>query len=127
MEFFEDLLKCIVIPLHFIMEAISAFCIVMSLLISIQNAKHDFQEIPNRGFKWLARFTSNSFQVALTSKIRLTLGLWLALALDFQLAADILETIYVANISQVLIKLVVISIVRVFFSYYLHREVEKWK
>jgi hypothetical protein len=56
------------------MEAISAFCIVMSLLISIQNAKHDFQEIPNRGFKWLARFTSNSFQIAFTSKIRLTLG-----------------------------------------------------
>ncbi|PSB50488.1 hypothetical protein C7B67_14255 [filamentous cyanobacterium Phorm 6] len=62
MEFIEDLLKCIVIPFHFIMEVISAFCIVMGLLISIQNSKNDFQEIPDRGFKWVARFTSNYFQ-----------------------------------------------------------------
>ena len=59
MEFLEGLLKCIVRPFHFIMEVISAFCIVMELLILVQNAKYDFQGIPDRGSnKWVARSAS---------------------------------------------------------------------
>jgi hypothetical protein len=41
------------------MEVISAFCIVMELLILVQNAKYDFQGIPDRGSnKWVARSAS---------------------------------------------------------------------
>jgi uncharacterized membrane protein len=56
-------------------------------------------------------------------QIRLKFGLWLALALEFQLGADILSTA-IAPTSDALIRLSVIAIIRTFLNYFLNKEIE---
>jgi len=57
------------------------------------------------------------------SEIRLTFGLWLALALEFQLAADILSTT-VSPSFEALGKLALIAVIRTFLNYFLNKELE---
>lgn len=56
-------------------------------------------------------------------KVRLNFGLWLALALEFQLGADILNTT-IAPTQETLIRLAVIAIIRTFLNYFLNKEIE---
>ncbi|QQE67559.1 hypothetical protein GFS31_42720 (plasmid) [Leptolyngbya sp. BL0902] len=56
-------------------------------------------------------------------QIRLKFGLWLALALEFQLGADILSTA-IAPTNEALIRLSVIAIIRTFLNYFLNKEME---
>lgn len=56
-------------------------------------------------------------------QIRLKFGLWLALALEFQLGADILSTA-IAPTNEALIRLSVIAIIRTFLNYFLNKEIE---
>lgn len=56
-------------------------------------------------------------------QIRLKFGLWLALALEFQLGADILSTA-IAPTNEALIRLSVIAVIRTFLNYFLHKEIE---
>ena len=55
--------------------------------------------------------------------IRLCFGSWLILALEFQLAADILATT-VAPSKEELIRLAIIAVIRTFLNYFLGKELE---
>lgn len=56
-------------------------------------------------------------------RIRLCFGSWLILALEFQLAADILATT-VAPSKEALIRLAIIAVIRTFLNYFLGKELE---
>jgi uncharacterized membrane protein len=56
-------------------------------------------------------------------QVRLRFGLWLALALEFQLGADILNTT-IAPSTEALIRLAVIAVIRTFLNYFLNQEIE---
>lgn len=57
-------------------------------------------------------------------EVRLRFGLWLSLALEFQLAADILLTTVSVNLES-LARLGAIAIVRTLLNYFLNQELEK--
>ena len=57
------------------------------------------------------------------NSLRLTFGSWLSMALEFQLAADIVATT-TAPSNQNLIQLGVIAVIRTFLNIFLGREVE---
>ena len=56
-------------------------------------------------------------------RIRLCFGSWLILALEFQLAADILATT-VAPSKEELIRLAIIAVIRTFLNYFLGKELD---
>lgn len=103
----EQLLEEIVLLTTFCLEAISVLCVVVGLfktavLAARLNRQHRGDEFP-------------------FNQVRLRFGLWLALALEFQLGADILSTT-VAPTTQDLIKLSLIALIRTFLNYFLGRE-----
>ena len=101
LESMESGLAVCVVILKFILEAISALCVGLGLLSTLRQA-------------WVSRnFT----------RIRLHFGSWLALALEFQLGADIVATT-VAPSFEALGKLGLIALVRTFLNYFLQRELE---
>jgi uncharacterized membrane protein len=57
------------------------------------------------------------------NKVRLRFGMWLALALEFQLGADILGTTVTPTLES-LIKLALIAVIRTFLNYFLGKELE---
>ncbi len=61
---------------------------------------------------------------ATMSQIRLTLGRWLALALELALAADILRTVMVPSWDEIG-KLSAIVVLRTVLNYFLQREIEQ--
>ena len=91
--------------LQFILELVSVACVAVGV---IQTARLVLRE----------RDTSPGF-----SRIRLCFGSWLILALEFQLAADILATT-IAPSQEELIRLAVIAIIRTFLNYFLAKELE---
>lgn len=109
LEPFENVLVSIVLVTTFCLEAISVLCVVVGLFktaqLTIQLNRH------RRG----QDFPFN--------QVRLRFGLWLALALEFQLGADILSTT-VAPTTQELTKLALIAIIRTFLNYFLGKEME---
>lgn len=107
LEPLEHLLEAIVLITTFCLEAISVLCVVVGLLKTARLATNLNRQ--NRG----QEFPFN--------QVRLRFGLWLALALEFQLGADILSTT-VAPTTQDLIKLALIAIIRTFLNYFLGRE-----
>ncbi|MEG0008158.1 MAG: DUF1622 domain-containing protein [Aeromonas sp.] len=56
-------------------------------------------------------------------RIRLCFGSWLILALEFQLAADILATT-VSPSKEELIQLAIIAVIRTFLNYFLGKELD---
>lgn len=54
--------------------------------------------------------------------VRVAFGRWLALALEFQLAADILSTTVEPSYAD-LIRLTIIAVVRTFLNYFLEKEI----
>ncbi len=58
------------------------------------------------------------------NEVRLTLGRWLAVALEFELAADILNTAVTPTWSDIL-KLAAIATLRTALNYFLEREIEQ--
>jgi uncharacterized membrane protein len=56
-------------------------------------------------------------------QVRLKFGLWLSMALEFQLGADILNTT-IAPSQEALIRLAVIAVIRTFLNYFLNKEIE---
>jgi len=108
LENLEASLAVFVLILKFLLEAISALCVGLGLLSTLRQA-------------WLGRGGRLSF-----SEIRLHFGSWLALALEFQLGADIVATT-VAPSFEALGKLALIAVVRTFLNYFLQRELEAGK
>ncbi|MBD2106741.1 DUF1622 domain-containing protein [Nodosilinea sp. FACHB-13] len=103
----EQLLEEIVLLTTFCLEAISVLCVVVGLFKTALLAARLIQ-----------RYRGDEFPF---NQVRLRFGLWLALALEFQLGADILSTT-VAPTTQDLIKLALIAVIRTFLNYFLGRE-----
>ena len=113
MEFivgWEEVLDGFVAWIKLLLESISVFCVVLGLSktgqLIVQTRRHQ-----RRG----EEFPFN--------QIRLQFGTWLAIALEFQLGADVLATT-VAPTAEDLIKLAIIAIVRTFLNYFLGKELE---
>ncbi|MGB3202066.1 MAG: DUF1622 domain-containing protein [Nodosilinea sp.] len=103
----EQLLEIVVLITRFCLEAISVLCVLMGLIKTVGLAIHLNRQRRKEGFPF--------------NQVRLKFGLWLALALEFQLGADILSTT-VAPTTQDLVKLALIAIIRTFLNYFLGKE-----
>ena len=95
-----------------ILNALSLFCIVagvvISLVRSIQYRQRDRGDHP------------------LHTRFRMIFGGWLVVALEFQLAADIVGTI-VSPTTAHLIELGAIALIRTFLNYFLNKELKEQK
>jgi uncharacterized membrane protein len=93
-----------------ILESISVFCVMLGLLktgqlvVQTQRRQRRGEEFP-------------------FNQIRLRFGTWLAVALEFQLGADVLATT-VAPSTEDLIRLAIIAVVRTLLNYFLGKELE---
>jgi uncharacterized membrane protein len=95
--------------LKFILESISAFCVAIGLVTSLVMAV---------GF---ARRSSRLLENL--PAVRLQFGSWLAVALEFQLGADIVATTINPTL-QSLGELGLIAVIRTFLNYFLGKELE---
>jgi uncharacterized membrane protein len=114
MEFIESWeggLASIVGVAKLALESISVFCVIVGLFKTVQLAM-------SLRFRHRGRPEGYPF-----NQVRLEFGTWLALALEFQLGADILGTT-VAPSLQDLGRLAVVAIVRTFLNYFLGKELE---
>jgi uncharacterized membrane protein len=91
------------------LESISVFCVLFGVVKTVQlliQLNHQYGDrLP--------------FDV-----IRVRFGVWLALALEFQLGADILATT-VTPTNAALIRLAAIALIRTFLNYFLNKELEE--
>ena len=100
LEFFEQSLSHLVAIAKFALESFSVICIIIGFIKTLQLA-----------------FSLSRRRDALQSfnKIRLRFGMWLALALEFQLGADILGTTVTPTLES-LTQLALIAVIRTFFE-----------
>lgn len=111
MEWFESLegaLIGIATVGIFLLETISVGCVLVGIFKAIQLATK------------LSRHRVDFPFI----QLRTSFGIWLALALEFQLGADILATT-VAPSQETLIQLGLIALIRTFLNYFLNKELEK--
>lgn len=111
MEWLEPLetgLGSIIAVLRLMLEAIAVACVALGLGASLKLATE----------KWRNRDRSRAFIT-----LRLRFGRWLVLALEFQLAADIVATT-VAPSMEALTRLAAIAAIRTFLNYFLQKELE---
>ncbi len=107
METLESGLSQGVMLLKFVLEAISALCVLLGLFSTIRLSFTNWRGLDS-GF----------------SALRLRFGSWLALALEFQLGADIVATT-VAPTFDALAKLALLAVVRTFLNYFLQKELKQ--
>jgi uncharacterized membrane protein len=114
-EHLEHSLSSYIYLLKFVLEAFAALVVFWGLLRTLQHAyrlkkkKRSHRPILEQPLEF--------------NEIRLTFGLWLALALEFQLAADILSTTISPSFES-LGKLGLIAVIRTFLNYFLGKELE---
>jgi uncharacterized membrane protein len=105
----EELFLVIAQTGEVILEGIAVFCVLIGLLATA---------------KLLMRLTRRRQNIEFPFvEVRLKFGLWLALALEFQLGSDILNTT-IAPSTEALIQLAVIAVIRTFLNYFLNKEIE---
>lgn len=92
----------------FFLEGFSVICVIVGFIKTLQLA-------------W--QLNNKRDSVERFNKIRLRFGMWLALALEFQLGADILSTTIAPSL-QALGQLALIAIIRTFLNYFLGKELE---
>jgi uncharacterized membrane protein len=112
----EQGLFAFILLLRVILEALATLIVAWGLLRTLQ---HAFRVRRKKGSRQPILAYPSEF-----SEIRLTFGLWLALALEFQLAADILSTTISPSFEE-LGKLALIAVIRTFLNYFLNQELEK--
>jgi uncharacterized membrane protein len=95
--------------LKLILEGISLLCILAGLLQSLQRVLMT---------RWHSQKQSS---LIIFNDFRLRFGVWLSLALEFQLAADIVNTTITPSFTF-LGKLGIIAIIRTFLNYFLNKE-----
>lgn len=103
--FFKQLMTQCVTFLQFVTETMSVLCILIGLL---------------RTSYVIVFYGRNPYA---SVRVRLCLGGWLAVALEFQLASDILATTVSPTMDE-LIKLAIIAVIRTFLNYFLSKELE---
>lgn len=107
MEHLESGLGILVTFLKFLLEAIAVFCILLGVLKTVQLA-------------YVSKYDRNK---NFFTQIRLEFGMWLVLALEFQLGADIVATTLTSTFDS-LGKLGIIAVIRTFLNYFLTKELE---
>ncbi len=110
MEWIEHLeisLAAVVTLLKFVLEATSVLCVLLGFVTTARLA-----------LSQAVRFRDYSFVI-----LRLRFGSWLALALEFQLGADILATT-IAPSFEALGQLGALALIRTFLNYFLNQELE---
>lgn len=114
MEWFEQLellLSSLATVTELVLEAIGVFCVIVGLIktaqLAISRPRH-------------RHGSPSSYPL---NKVRIRFGTWLALALEFQLGADILATTIAPTLEE-LSKLALIAVVRTFLNYFLGKELE---
>ena len=110
LEHLEGGLALIITLFKFLLEAIAVFCIILGIVKTGQLAI-----ALNR------HHGTNQF-----SQIRLEFGMWLVMALEFQLGADILATTLSSSFDS-LGKLGLVALIRTFLNYFLTKELESQK
>jgi uncharacterized membrane protein len=107
MEHLEQILPIFAAFLKVILESISLICILLGLLKAGQ----------------LAFFTPRRMRGSSSPmiNIRIGFGQWLSLALEFQLAADVVNTT-IAPTLDALANLGAIALIRTFLNYFLSKE-----
>jgi uncharacterized membrane protein len=108
LQFWEGSLSHLVAIAKFVLEGFSVICIIIGFVKTLQLA-------------FILSRRRDSFQSF--NKVRLRFGLWLALALEFQLGADILGTTVTPTLDS-LTKLALIAVIRTFLNYFLSKELE---
>ncbi|PSF37181.1 hypothetical protein C7H19_12170 [Aphanothece hegewaldii CCALA 016] len=103
-------LREVVALFKFALEFISVLCVLLGTIATLQ--------LFTKGLR--------SHLPIPFSQLRLRFGTWLAMALEFQLGADVLATT-VAPTIDVLINLAAIAVIRTFLNYFLHKELENEK
>lgn len=106
-EQFEESLADLVTISKLMLETISVVCVLIGLVKTAQLA---------------LTFNHRRYRQPF-NLVRLRFGIWLALALEFQLGADILATT-VAPTFEELAKLALIAVIRTFLNYFLSKELE---
>lgn len=102
------------VGLRFVLEGVSLVCVALGFAATLlQAVRQRLGPGRHRREPFSRRFNS----------LRLTFGSWLSMALEFQLAADIVATT-TAPSNQNLIQLGVIAVIRTFLNVFLAREVE---
>jgi uncharacterized membrane protein len=104
----EHSLDAFINALKLLLETIAAICVLIGLIRTLQLA------VATRRRKVQLPYL----------KLRLRFGAWLALALEFQLASDILNTT-VAPSFEALAKLGAIALIRTFLNYFLGKELKE--
>jgi uncharacterized membrane protein len=108
MEIAETLLEVIVRVVSLALEFAAVICIlvgfVATLILLLQFRQKEFSPLKNR--------------------LRLKFGGWLVLALEFQLASDIIQTT-VAPTYENLIRLGAVALIRTFLNYFLTKELNE--
>jgi uncharacterized membrane protein len=110
MELLENLdsnLALIVKLAKFILEFISVLCVILGLVKTLQQALR-FRHSPT----------------SLLGNVRLCFATWLALALEFQLGADILATT-ISPSFDTLGKLGLLAVIRIVLNYFLGKEIKE--
>ena len=106
---FDQGLATLAMALRSVLEAFSLATVVLGLLITLRQA----------GQGWRARRRGPSaFQA-----VRLTFGSWLAMALEFQLGADIVAT-STSPTGDHLVQLGVVAVIRTLLNVFLARDLE---
>ena len=106
---FDQGLATLAMALRNLLEAFSLATVVLGLLITLRQA----------GQGWRARRRGSSgFQ-----GVRLTFGSWLAMALEFQLGADIVAT-STSPTGDHLVQLGVVAVIRTLLNVFLARDLE---
>jgi len=110
LEHLEGGLALIITLFKFLLEAIAVFCIILGIVKTGQLA-----------IAFNRHHGTNQF-----SQIRLEFGMWLVMALEFQLGADILSTTLSSSFDS-LGKLGLVALIRTFLNYFLSQELESQK
>jgi len=110
LEHLEGGLALIITLFKFLLEAIAVFCIILGIVKTGQLAI-----ALNR------HHGTNQF-----AQIRLEFGMWLVMALEFQLGADILSTTLSSTFDS-LAKLAIVALIRTFLNYFLTQELDAQK
>jgi uncharacterized membrane protein len=108
LESLEYGLANIVALAEFLLEATSVFCVLCGLVKTGLFALKVRRQHP-REFPFI--------------QVRVNFGIWLALALEFQLGADILSTTVSPSLED-LTQLSIIAVIRTFLNYFLNKELE---
>ncbi|MEM1366783.1 MAG: DUF1622 domain-containing protein [Cyanobacteria bacterium P01_H01_bin.15] len=110
MEMLEHSLMNLVTFARLLLETLSVICVLAGILKALKTSL----QLSRR------RWQPDEFPF---THVRLKFGIWLSLALEFQLGADILSTT-IAPTVDALSKLAIVAVIRTFLNYFLSKELE---